>query len=128
MKMATLREVQWVLGLLTRSSGSYRTHSSWLRRGLNMWSPIPTHCCCLSPTEQLLAGHIHRPYTSPAVQYNRPLSPAVRHIVDSHNINDLSAITATGPGQRLLKGYSCITLTVTYTLTLHTYLCIPNQP
>ena len=106
--MATLREV---LGLLARSSGGYSTRSSCLRRGLllSRWGSItstPTHCCCLSPAVQLPAGD--RPYTSPAVDYIRPLSPAVRHLVDSHNINDLSSITATGPGQRLLKGYSYI--------------------
>ena len=40
----------------------------------------------------------------PAQDASVPLSPAVRYLVYTHNISNLSQITATGPGHRLLKG------------------------
>ena len=70
---------------------------------------ISLQCSCnrneagISRQKQL---QLFRSYSQavPAIDASQMLSPAVRYIVGTHNITDISAIQATGPKNRLLKG------------------------
>ncbi len=45
-----------------------------------------------------------RRFCQVARQQTPSISPAVRYLVDTHNIQDVSVIHASGPKNRLLKG------------------------
>lgn len=107
--MALARRAVLVNSLLGQSSGCHVTYSSCQVTVL----PFTVSCpgtyngAILSPAQLLPCGY--RSYTvSPSPSLGNtgpPLSPAVRNLVDSHRIKDLSSIVGTGPGNRLLKGY-----------------------
>ena len=79
------------------------------------------HACFLNNAHSCRSQQLHtfnkHANGTPATDSSVLLSPAVRYLVFTHNISDLSQLTPTGPGQRLLKGYVKITSHLHYTLT-----------
>lgn len=64
---------------------------------------------------QLLGASGERCYSTASVA-TISLSPAVKYLVDTNNISDLSLIKPSGPKDRILKGYS-----LQYTLSREVY-------
>ena len=83
-----------------RSTSIYTRSHSQLMRGKYSCLLNNAHCNRF----QLHTTNTH-PNGAPAIDPSVTLSPAVRYLVYTHNISDLSQLTPTGPGQRLLKGY-----------------------
>ena len=85
-----------------RSTSIHTRPQSTLERGRKYACLLNNAHSCRS--QQLHTSNKHANGT-PAIDSSVPLSPAVRYLVFTHNISDLSQLTPTGPGQRLLKGY-----------------------
>ena len=85
-----------------------------LQRSLNLFRRCLTTRCSNSAAHapsapgqwQLFGVSTEKNYSTAfvAVKETVSLSPAVKYLVDTNNISDLSLITASGPKDRILKG------------------------